>query len=86
VSDELGVRIDTSSYDDKGRVTENAGAGGASRLQLSYATNNQTTVTSYASGVAVSSSYAFQRTGGLMRPTAISAPCSLCGTTSRSSV
>jgi YD repeat-containing protein len=82
-TDELGVRIGTYAYDSSGRLASTAGPSGANALVLNY--NNlpaRTTVTDYSSGTAVVSEYTWERAAGVIRPVAISAPCSQCGSTS----
>jgi len=79
VTDELGVRIGSYAYDAQGRVSESAKAGGAERITLAYPAAEQTVVTDSTG----SRTYTFANQGGVLRPTAVSAPCSLCGTTAQ---
>ena len=58
-------------------------AGGAERLDFAYASDASgkptTTVTDYAIGSAVSRTYTVADIADVRYPTAVSAPCSLCG-------
>ena len=86
ITDEAGVRYATYSYDTYRRVVGEEHAGGADRIEFSYG-SNQTTVTDYsgAGGAATQRTYSFVNQGGVLRPTAVSAPCPLCGNTQQSS-
>jgi YD repeat-containing protein len=87
VIDEQAVRIGTYSYDDQGRVIETSRAGGSDRVQFGYGANFQSTqVTEYSTGKASTRTYTFQNMGGVIRPTGVTAPCSLCGSTAQSTL
>ncbi len=80
ITDELGVRYATYAYDSYRRVQSEQHAGGVDRLDFAYSAN-QTTVTDYSTGTPSSRTYTFTNQGGVLRPTAVSAPCTLCGNT-----
>ena len=92
ITDEAGVRYATYSYDAQGRVSQTGHVGGVDRVDFSYGTSSdgsgspQTIVTDYSgpNGSATTRTYTFQNAGGVMRPTAITAPCPLCGSTQAS--
>jgi YD repeat-containing protein len=89
ITDEGGVRYATYSYDAQGRVSQTGHVGGVDRVDFSYGTSSpQTIVTDYSgpNGSATTRTYTFQNTGGVMRPTAVTAPCPLCGNTQASTV
>ncbi|MGL4573589.1 MAG: hypothetical protein ACRCV9_02245 [Burkholderiaceae bacterium] len=81
VTDEAGVRIRTYAYDAQGRAISSEQAGGAERYTFNYLSNGQTTVTAPDTSTRT---YTFQNTGGVIRPTAVTAPCPLCGSTAAS--
>jgi YD repeat-containing protein len=85
VTDEAGVRIRTYAYDAQGRAISSEQAGGAERYTFSYSgtTGSQTYVTAPDGSTRT---YTFQNTGGVIRPTSVSAPCPLCGSTQQSTV
>jgi YD repeat-containing protein len=83
ITDEAGVRYGTYAYDDQGRVTRSELAGGADRLDFTYG-SNQTTITDYGTGSAVTRSYSFSNIDGVLRPATVTAPCPLCGSTAQS--
>lgn len=78
VIDEMGVRIGTYAYDAQGRVTSSEGASGADKLTFSYATN-RTTI--YEVATNTSRTHNFGLANGVMRPTSVTAPCPVCGST-----
>ncbi|MHA6885357.1 discoidin domain-containing protein [Ralstonia pseudosolanacearum] len=82
VIDENGSRYATYVYDDQGRATSSAHAGGADAYQFQYGSNYQTTVTDPTGKTSV---YSFLKQNGVLLPTSISAPCGLCGSTRKSS-
>jgi YD repeat-containing protein len=89
ITDEAGVRYATYTYDAQGRVSQTGHVGGVDRVDFSYGTSApQTIVTDYSgpNGSATTRTYTFQNTGGVMRPTAVTAPCPLCGNTQASTV
>jgi len=90
-TDEAGVRTSTRRYHSSGVVTEEYRASGVDRVLFRYtdATRTapaQTTITDHSgpNGSATTRTYTFQSIGGVMRPTAVSAPCPLCGSTQAS--
>ncbi|MHA6884818.1 RHS repeat protein [Ralstonia pseudosolanacearum] len=82
IVDENGNRYATYAYDDQGRAISSTLAGGANAYQFQYADNYQTTVTDPTGKTSV---YTFLKQNGVLLPTAISAPCGLCGSTRSSS-
>ena len=78
VIDEAGVRYATYAYDDQGRAITSELTAGADRYQFQYQSNGQTTVLTPDGG---SSVYSFLKQNGVLLPTAVSAPCPLCGNT-----
>ncbi|MEZ0192330.1 RHS repeat protein, partial [Ralstonia solanacearum] len=82
VIDENGSRYATYAYDDQGRAISSTLAGGANTYQFQYGDNYQTTVTDPTGKTSV---YSFLKQNGVLLPTAISAPCGLCGSTRQSS-
>jgi YD repeat-containing protein len=83
ITDEAGVRYATYAYQ-AGRVVSEQHAGGADRVDFAY-NGNRTTITDYASGNATQRAYTFATQNGVYRPTAVTAPCPLCGNTQKSS-
>ena len=87
ITDESGQRLSTYSYDAQGRVTRSERVGGVDRVDFAYGFNaagqRTTAVTDFAGpgGAAVSRSYTFSNLSGVLRPTAVTAPCPLCGNT-----
>ncbi|MHA6862346.1 RHS repeat domain-containing protein [Ralstonia pseudosolanacearum] len=82
IIDENGNRYATYAYDDQGRAISSTLAGGANQYQFQYGDNYQTTVTDPTGKTSV---YTFLKQNGVLLPTAISAPCGLCGSTRQSS-
>ncbi|WP_055325026.1 RHS repeat domain-containing protein, partial [Ralstonia solanacearum] len=82
VIDENGSRYATYAYDDQGRTVSSTFAGGANAYHFQYGDNYQTTVTDPTGKTSV---YSFLKQNGVLLPTAISAPCGLCGSTRQSS-
>ncbi|MHA6889852.1 discoidin domain-containing protein [Ralstonia pseudosolanacearum] len=82
IMDENGSRYATYAYDDKIRATSSALAGGVNQYQFQYGDNYQTTITDPTGKTSV---YTFLKQNGVLLPTAISAPCGLCGSTRKSS-
>ncbi|AXV83041.1 type IV secretion protein Rhs [Ralstonia solanacearum] len=82
IIDENGSRYATYAYDDQGRAISSTLAGGADQYQFQYGDNYQTTVTDPTGKTSV---YTFLKQNGVLLPTAISAPCGLCGSTRQSS-
>ncbi|MGA4309466.1 RHS repeat protein, partial [Ralstonia nicotianae] len=82
IVDENGNRYATYAYDDQGRAISSTLAGGANQYQFQYGDNYQTTVTDPTGKTSV---YTFIKQNGVLLPTAISAPCGLCGSTRQSS-
>ncbi len=82
IVDENGNRHATYAYDDQGRAISSTLAGGANQYQFQYGDNYQTTVTDPTGKTSV---YTFLTQNGVLLPTAISAPCGLCGSTRQSS-
>ncbi|QCX47905.1 RHS repeat protein [Ralstonia pseudosolanacearum] len=82
IVDENGNRYATYAYDDQGRAISSTLAGGANAYQFQYGDNYQTTVTDPTGKTSV---YSFLKQNGVLLPTAISAPCGLCGSTRKSS-
>ncbi|MHA6882178.1 RHS repeat protein [Ralstonia pseudosolanacearum] len=82
IVDENGNRYATYAYDDQGRAISSTLAGGANQYQFQYGDNYQTTVTDPTGKTSV---YTFLKQNGVLLPTAISAPCGLCGSTRKSS-
>ncbi|WP_282600739.1 RHS repeat domain-containing protein [Ralstonia pseudosolanacearum] len=82
IVDESGNRHATYAYDDQGRAISSTLAGGANQYQFQYGDNYQTTVTDPTGKTSV---YTFIKQNGVLLPTAISAPCGLCGSTRQSS-
>lgn len=87
ITDELGNRIGTYTYDAQGRVIETQRAGGVDRYQLAYSQDAnglpQTRVTDFSTGTPTSRTYNFVAKGRVLRPAAVSAPCPLCGSTAK---
>jgi YD repeat-containing protein len=87
ITDEAGMRYGTYAYDAQGRVTRSELAGGAERLDFSYASdaNGQptTTVTDYtgAGGAPSTRTYTFNDIRNVRYPVNLTAPCPLCGST-----
>ena len=81
ITDELGVRIGTYAYDAQGRAISSEGAGGGERYTFQYNSSTQSRVTA---PDGISRIYGFAVNNGVSRPTSVSAPCPLCGTTSQS--
>ncbi|MGL6350194.1 MAG: DUF6531 domain-containing protein, partial [Aeromonas sp.] len=102
ITDEAGVRIGTYTYlegyyvgyQHDGKVGSTQKAGGAERLEFSYSAGGtgygtgSTTITDYsgANGAATTRTYTIQVKGGVAQPTAVTAPCPLCGSTQQSTV
>jgi uncharacterized protein RhaS with RHS repeats len=84
ITDEAGVRYSTYTYDASGRVAYSELAGGAQRLTFSYGSGGGWSTVYEASGAARSDS--FVNNAGVLRPSAVSAPCAACGSSSRSTV
>ncbi|QUP52431.1 RHS repeat protein [Ralstonia syzygii] len=82
IIDENGNRYATYAYDTQGRAISSTLAGGANQYQFQYGDNYQTTVTDPTGKTSV---YTFLKQNGVLLPTAISAPCGLCGSTRQSS-
>ncbi len=82
IVDENGSRYATYAYDDQGRAISSTLSGGANAYQFQYGDNYQTTVTDPTGKTSV---YSFLKQNGVLLPTAISAPCGLCGSTRQSS-
>nr|WP_158014548.1 RHS repeat domain-containing protein [Ralstonia solanacearum] len=82
IVDENGSRYATYAYDDQARTISSTLAGGANQYQFQYGDNYQTTVTDPTGKTSV---YTFLKQNGVLLPTAISAPCGLCGSTRQSS-
>ncbi|MEF9406989.1 RHS repeat protein, partial [Ralstonia solanacearum species complex bacterium KE055] len=68
VIDENGSRYATYAYDDQGRATSSAHAGGADAYQFQYGDNYQTTVTDPTGKTSV---YSFLKQNGVLLPTSI---------------
>jgi YD repeat-containing protein len=85
VTDEAGVRYATYAYDDQGRAKSTELAGGKDRVEVQYSTDGTSTVTDYSGSGSTSRTYTFETAGGNIRPTAVSGPCVLCGSTQQSS-
>ena len=85
ITDELGVRLTTYAYDSEGRAVLTEQAAGANRVQVSYNADGSRTVTDNAgaNGTSTSRTYRFETVGGVIRPTSVSAPCPLCGSTAQ---
>lgn len=88
ITDELGNRIGNYTYDAQGRVIETQRAGGVDRYQFAYSQGAnglpQTRVTDFSTGTPTSRTYNFVAQGRVLRPSAVSAPCPLCGNTAQS--
>jgi YD repeat-containing protein len=84
ITDEAGVSYSTYAYDAQGRVASSELAGGAERLTFSYGSPGSLSTVFDASGSA--RSYSFVNSAGVLRPTAVSAPCPSCGSTQKSTV
>ncbi len=82
IVDENGSRYATYAYDDQGRAISSTLSGSADAYQFQYGDNYQTTVTDPTGKTSV---YSFLKQNGVLLPTAISAPCGLCGSTRKSS-
>ncbi|CBM09957.1 conserved exported protein of unknown function, putative rhs-related protein [Ralstonia solanacearum PSI07] len=82
IIDENGSRYATYAYDDQARTISSTLVGGADQYQFQYGDNYQTTVTDPTGKTSV---YTFLKQNGVLLPTAISAPCGLCGSTRQSS-
>ncbi|MHA6834227.1 RHS repeat protein [Ralstonia pseudosolanacearum] len=82
IVDENGSRYATYAYDNQLRITSSALAGGVNQYRFQYGNNYQTTVTDPTGKTSV---YTFLKQNGVLLPTAISAPCGLCGSTRQSS-
>ncbi|MEF9386002.1 discoidin domain-containing protein [Ralstonia solanacearum species complex bacterium KE056] len=82
ILDENGNRFATYAYDNQARAISSTLAGGANQYQFQYGDNYQTTVTDPTGKTSV---YSFLKQNGVLLPTAISAPCGLCGSTRQSS-
>jgi YD repeat-containing protein len=85
VTDEAGVRYATYAYDDQGRAKSTELAGGKGRVEVQYNADGTSTVTDYSGAGSTSSTYTFETAGGNIRPTTVSGPCVLCGSTQQSS-
>lgn len=85
ITDEAGVRYATYAYDGDRKLIREEHFGAADRLDFAYGAN-QSTVTDYSgpNGSATQRTYTFSNQGGVLRPTAVSAPCPLCGSTQQS--
>ncbi|KPF68390.1 hypothetical protein IP84_10115 [beta proteobacterium AAP99] len=89
ITDEAGTRISTVRYLADGRVASSEGVNGTDRLEFSFSPNfNQTTITDYSgsNGSATQRVYSFGSIGAASRPTSVTAPCPLCGSTAASTV
>jgi YD repeat-containing protein len=84
ITDEAGVSYSTYTYDAQGRVASSELSGGAERLTFSYGSPGSFSTVYDASGSA--RSYSFVNSAGVLRPTAVSAPCPSCGSTQKSTV
>jgi len=82
IIDENGNRYATYSYDSQARTVSSTLAGGVNPYQFQYGDNYQTTITDPTGKTSV---YSFLQQNGVLLPTSISAPCSLCGSTRQSS-
>jgi YD repeat-containing protein len=88
ITDEAGVRVGTYAYNGEGKAISSEKAGGAEKLTFHYSGDGRTHVTDYTgpNGSAVTRSYYIQVKNGVARPTGITAPCPLCGSTQQSTV
>ncbi|MGL4574252.1 MAG: DUF6531 domain-containing protein [Burkholderiaceae bacterium] len=102
ITDESGIRIGTYTYLDgyyvgwhnDGKVGSTQKAGGAEKLEFSYSPGGtgrgtgSTTITDYSgpNGSATTRTYTIENSSGVTRPTKVTAPCPLCGTTQQSTV
>ncbi|WP_332745614.1 DUF6531 domain-containing protein [Hydrogenophaga sp.] len=88
ITDESGQRIGSYTYDAQGRVSETQRASGVDRVQFSYGTDAtglpQTQITDFSSGTPTTRTYNFVQQGRVLRPSGVSSPCPLCGSTARS--
>ncbi|MDP2019182.1 DUF6531 domain-containing protein, partial [Hydrogenophaga sp.] len=88
ITDESGQRIGSYTYDTQGRVSETQRASGVDRVQFSYGTDAtglpQTQITDFSSGTPTTRTYNFIQQGRVLRPSGVSSPCPLCGSTARS--
>jgi YD repeat-containing protein len=78
------VSYSTYAYDAQGRVASSELAGGAERLTFVYSAPGSFGYVYDASGSA--RSYSFVNSAGVLRPSAVSAPCPSCGSTQKSTV
>ncbi len=87
ITDETGNRIGSYTYDAQGRVIETQRAGGVDRYQFAYSQDAsglpKTVVTDFSTATPTSRTYNFVTQGRVLRPSAVSAPCPLCGNTAQ---
>lgn len=86
ITDEAGVRTNNYSYDDQGRAT--LSERGGERYLFSYGgttgySGSQTYITAPDGSTRT---YTFEAAGGVIRPSRVTAPCPLCGSTAASTV
>ncbi|MFC3146215.1 DUF6531 domain-containing protein [Piscinibacterium candidicorallinum] len=86
ITDEAGVRTNNYSYDDQGRAT--LSERGGERYLFSYGgttgySGSQTYITAPDGSTRT---YTFEAAGGVIRPSTVTAPCPLCGSTAASTV
>lgn len=83
ISDETGTRIGSYRYTATGRLQRTEGPGGANAVELSA--NGATSYVIDRSGpTPQTTTYRWEQVQGLIRPTSVSAPCPLCGSSSAS--
>jgi RHS repeat-associated protein len=79
ITDENGNRYASWSYDAQGRAISSSHAGGANATSLSYNADGSTTITDALGAVRT---WTFSMVQGIKKPSAITQPCSSCGSTS----
>jgi YD repeat-containing protein len=84
LTDEANIRVVNYAYDEQGRTSQSERGG--ERYLFGYGGETYSTKSySYVTAPdGASRTYTFEAAGGVIRPTAVSAPCPLCGTTAQS--
>jgi hypothetical protein len=79
-TDELGVRVGTYTYNTDGQLERTAGPGGMNAMEFIYR-GSITEIVDRSGTTPTYSVYTWETASGVIRPTAVSAPCPQCGST-----
>ena len=83
LTDELGVRIGTYTYNSAGMLVSSEEPGGINRIEFSYY-GTSTHITDRSGATPTTSVIQLQSVGGVVRPVSTSAPCAQCAGTAAS--